>query len=89
MATCSDLKDGKKLWHKRIPGSCWASPILASDKIYFFVKEGGSAVMKSDGSEEILSENTLTIGKNRIYGVAPVNGAFIVRTGSELICIGG
>ena len=88
VATCNDLKDGKKLWHKRIPGSCWASPILASDKIYFFVKEGDSAVMKSDGSEEILSENTLTIGKTRIYGVAPVNGAFIVRTGSELICIG-
>ena len=83
---CNDLKTGKKLWHKRIQGSCWASPTLADDKIYFFVKEGGAAVFKSDGTNNVLAENTLTI-KSRIYGVAPVDGALIVRTGQELLCL--
>ena len=83
---CNDLKTGKKLWHKRIQGSCWASPTLADDKIYFFIKEGGAAVFKSDGTNNVLAENTLTI-KSRIYGVAPVDGALIVRTGQELLCL--
>lgn len=86
VATCHRLEDGKMLWHKRLPGSCWASPFLAGDNLYFFIKEGAAVVMKADGSGEILAENTLRI-QGRIYGVAPVNGAMVVRTGTELICI--
>ena len=50
VALCLSLENGKKVWHKRLPSSCWASPFRAEDKIYFFIKEGGSIVMKADGS---------------------------------------
>ena len=86
VAFCQSLEDGKKIWHKRLPGSCWASPFLAGGKVYFFIKEGAAVVIKADGRDEFLAENTLRI-QGRIYGVAPVNGAILVRTGTELICI--
>ena len=86
VAFCHDLKTGKKLWHQRVAGSCWASPIAADGRVYFFAKEGGATVMEGGGSEKVLAENPLTI-TGRIYGVAVVDGAFLVRTGKELIRI--
>lgn len=86
VATCHDLKDGKKLWDLRLPGSCWASPICSNERVYFFTKDGVTLVIKNDGSQEILSNNKLSI-EGRIYGVAAVDRFFVIRTGSELICV--
>ena len=45
-----------------------------------------TVVIKNDGSKKVLSENKVSI-EGRIYGVAAVNRSFVVRTGSELLCI--
>ena len=87
VATCHEIKTGKKLWNLRLPGSCWASPLSAGDRIYFFTKEGTTIVLSADGTSKILAENKLAI-EGRIYGVAAVNNAFVIRTGLELIRIG-
>ena len=86
MATCHDVQNGKKRWDLRLPGSCWASPISSTDHVYFFTKDGETLVIKNDGSQEVSSQNKLSI-EGRIYGVAVVNRTFVIRTGSELICI--
>ena len=86
VATCHNLVDGKKLWDLRLPGSCWASPLHAPGRVYFFTKEGATVVLKDDGSTEKLSENSLSI-EGKIYGLAAAENAFIMRTGSELICL--
>ena len=86
VATCHDVQNGKKRWDLRLPGSCWASPISSSDHVYFFTKDGETLVIKNDGSQEVSSQNKLSI-EGRIYGVAAVNRTFLIRTGSELICI--
>ena len=86
VATCHDLTNGTKKWDLRLPGSCWASPISSAGRVYFFTKDGETLVIKSDGSKEILSQNKLSIN-GRIYGVAAVAYSFVIRTGSELICV--
>ncbi len=87
VATCHEIKTGKKLWNLRLPGSCWASPLSAEKRIYFFTKEGTAIVLPADGTSKILAENKLNI-EGRIYGVAAVNNAFVIRTGLELIRVG-
>ena len=86
VATCHALSDGKKRWDLRLPGSCWASPLHAPGRVYFFTKEGVTVVLKDDGSTEKLSENSLSI-EGKIYGFAASKRSFVLRTGSELICI--
>ena len=44
-------------------------------------------MLSADGTSKILAENKLAI-EGRIYGVAAVNNAFVIRTGLELIRIG-
>jgi outer membrane protein assembly factor BamB len=87
VVSCHELKDGRKLWNLRLPASCWASPMRTLDRVYFFTKDGVTIVLKDDGSKEILAENKLSI-EGRVYGVASINRAFVIRTGTELICVG-
>ena len=86
VATCHELENGKKKWDLRLPGSCWASPLHAPQRIYFFTKDGETVVLKDDGSREILSQNVLSID-GRVYGFAVAQSQFVVRTGNELICL--
>jgi len=85
-----DMKTGKKRWDQRIASSCWASPVLAGDRVYFFGKDGSTTVMQADTAEpKILAESKLTLtDETRLYGVAAVDGAWLIRTGDELICVG-
>ncbi len=86
VATCHDLEDGKKKWDLRLPGSCWASPLHAPGRVYFFTKEGSSIVLDDQGGQKILAQNDLTID-GRIYGFAVLNRSMVLRTGEELICL--
>ncbi|MHC4989929.1 MAG: VPS10 domain-containing protein [Planctomycetota bacterium] len=89
IVTCVDLEQGDTEWDVRISGSCWASPVGAGDRVYFFGKEGVTTVLAADSSgPTTLAENTLSIDDGTVYGVAAVDGAFLVRTGTKLIRIG-
>jgi outer membrane protein assembly factor BamB len=81
---CLDLKTGAELWNARIEGECWASPMAVGDRIYFFTIDGNSKVLRAGEKLEVLAENRLSI-EGRIYGVASVDGALLVRTGRRLI----
>lgn len=82
-----DLKTGKTLWDNRLPASCWASPLGGAGRVYFFTRDGVCVVVKADAEFESLAENKLTI-KGRVYGVAAVEGVFLIRTGTSLIRVG-
>ncbi|HEY5313222.1 MAG TPA: PQQ-binding-like beta-propeller repeat protein [Pirellulales bacterium] len=86
-AFCLDLATGRTLWTQRLAGSCWASPVGAEGRVYFFGKDGVTTVVKAAATFEKLAINKLTI-EGRVYGVAPVHGAFLLRTGKKLICVG-
>lgn len=86
VATCVAEESGKTLWSERL-GSCWASPIGAAGRVYFFGKDGTTKVVAAADKFELLAENTLKID-GRLYGAAAVPGAFVLRTGQKLICVG-
>lgn len=56
---CLDLKTGEEKYAERLPGLCWATPIAAGDRVYFFGKDGVTTVVKSGGSFETLATNRL------------------------------
>ncbi len=91
VATCVELATGKTLWSQRLPGSCWASPLGAGDRVYFFTKDGETVVVAAAGDQDhrptVLAENSLP-ESGTVYGVAAVPGAFVVRTTEKLYRIG-
>lgn len=84
---CVDLESGQVHWRERLPGSCWASPLGAEGRVYFFTREGATVVARAGEQFEQLAENQLPT-EDRVYGVAAVEGAIIVREGSRLTRIG-
>ena len=90
--SCLDLETGDVLWTTRLGSSTWASPIAAGELLYFFGTDGDTSVIQIRPEQHAempptVSVNALTI-ESRIYGVAAINGAFLIRTGSKLICVG-
>jgi len=56
---CFDLKTGKECYAERIDGPCWASPIGAAGRVYFFGKNGVTTVVKAGPTFEIIASNPL------------------------------
>ena len=88
VAACIDAESGDTLWSERLPGSCWATPLGALNRVYFFGKDGVTTVVSSGPKFERLAENRLSIDEGRVYGTAAVPGALVLRTGKKLICVG-
>jgi outer membrane protein assembly factor BamB len=92
VATCIDLADGKTLWSQRLPGSCWASPLGAGDRVYFFTKDGKTVVISADETDgrraKVLAENEPPV-EGTVYGVAVVPGAIVLRTTGHLVKLAG
>lgn len=87
VAACCDAKTGEERWSERLAGSCWASPLGAGDRVYFFTTVGVTEVWRAGPKPERLAKNELA-APDRIYGVAAVDGAILIRQSSRLICVG-
>jgi outer membrane protein assembly factor BamB len=76
---------GATFWKHRLPGACWASPLSDGRHVYFFGVEGKTVVMTLQTDQPVVvSENALTLA-GRVYGLAAVDGAFILRTDRTLV----
>ena len=85
---CLELGSGRSRWAARLASAAWATPIVNGDRVYVFGTDGVASVFAADTAEPIeLARNSLTVSE-RVYGVAAVDGALLVRTGRELIRIG-
>ncbi len=84
VAYCLDLATGQELWRERIGGECWASPLAANGRVYFFTNEGYSLVTEAGATFKQLAKNELP-ELDRIYGVAALEGALLLRSGRRLI----
>lgn len=87
VAYCLDVKTGKESWDARLPAACWASPVGGAGRVYFFTRDGVCVVAKAGKEFELLSENKLAV-KGKVYGVAAVEGAFLIRTGTSVVRVG-
>lgn len=84
VAFCLDLQTGEERWRQRLGGECWASPLAAGERLYFFTNTGKTVVIRTGAKFELLAENTLS-NVERVYGVAAVNHALLLRLGQRLI----
>ncbi|MGH9832718.1 MAG: PQQ-binding-like beta-propeller repeat protein [Blastocatellia bacterium] len=84
VAFCLDLQTGEERWRTRLGGEVWASPLAAGDRIYFFGVDGKTFVMRAGAKLEQLAINELS-GVERVYGVAAVDRALLLRSGRKLI----
>ena len=83
-----ELATGRSRWATRLASAAWATPIVNGDRIYVFGTNGVASIFAADAAEPTeLARNALTLSE-RLYAVAAVDGALLVRTGSELIRIG-
>jgi outer membrane protein assembly factor BamB len=89
VAFCVDAETGRTIKSRRLEESCWASPLGATDRVYFVAKNGQTVVTRAGDELEILADNKLTLDDGmRIFGVAAVDGALLLRAGTRLICVG-
>ena len=86
VAYCLSLETGRELWVQRLKGQNWASPIGAGDYVYFFSAKKGTEVLRASNRFEKLAENP-ALGSGRLYGVAAVDSAFLIRYGGRLVKI--
>ena len=83
-----ELGSGRSRWATRLASAAWATPIVNGDRVYVFGTDGVASIFAADAAEPIeLARNALTVSE-RVYGVAAIDGALLVRTGRELIRIG-
>ncbi len=87
VAFSHDRSTGAQRWSLRLPDSCWATPVVSGDRVFFFSKNGATTVL-SEGPEgpRKLAESKLSV-TGRVYGVAAIDGAWLIRTGDRLVCI--
>jgi outer membrane protein assembly factor BamB len=86
VAQCVDAKTGEVKWTHRLPGACWASPIASEGRIFFFCKDGAVVTLKAGPELVELAESQLS-ATDVVYGIAAVDGSWIVRTGRGLVRI--
>lgn len=88
VVTCVDAATGEVKWTDRLPGPCWTSPIASEGRVFFFCKEGAVAVYQQGAEKKLLGENSLST-TDVVYGVAAVDGSWIIRTGRGLVRVSG
>ncbi|HBM77905.1 MAG TPA: hypothetical protein DD438_07320 [Verrucomicrobiales bacterium] len=84
------ISDGKQRWEYRLPDGCWASPVAAGERIYFFCKNGKAVVLAAEGDQpQVLSENSIRVAEDdKVYGFAVAGNRFVLRIGRELVAVG-
>ena len=84
------ISDGKQRWEYRLPDGCWASPVAAGERIYFFCKNGKAVVLAAEGDQpQVLSENSIRVAEDdKVYGFAVAGNRFVLRIGRELVVVG-
>lgn len=72
---CFDKKTGEEKYAERLDESCWATPIGAGDRIYFFGRRGQTTVIAAGDTFKKLATNRLFPEESATAGVPPSGGA--------------
>ncbi len=81
--SCLEAETGKQVWKNRLPGNYSASPIYASNRIYFSNEESVTTVIEPARTFKVLAENRLE--KEELLASPAVAGnALFIRTEKHL-----
>lgn len=84
---CHAADSGKLLFEERLPEGCWASPIGAGDHVFLFGEKGTTTVLAAADTFQSVATNVLSVEKP-VHGVAATDGAWLVRSHRQLLCLG-
>ena len=87
IATCIGALTGDIHWQHRLGGNHSASPIYAGGRIYFQNEEGVTTVIEPGTTFKQLARNELD--GSTLASIAVSDGAFFIRTGTDLYRIEG
>jgi outer membrane protein assembly factor BamB len=91
IAYCAKADTGELVYEKRLNrfDQVYASPILAEERIYYFDRAGGAAVIAAKPEFEQLATNRIEGDRTRFDGSPAVDGnRLLVRSNKFLYCIG-
>jgi outer membrane protein assembly factor BamB len=82
IASCLEAQTGREVWHERLGGRYWASPLYAEGRLYFFSEGGVTHVGEAGRSWKELAANKLETG---CMGSPAVAGkSLFIRTKTHL-----
>jgi outer membrane protein assembly factor BamB len=80
---CGDVRTGELLWHVRLKGTYWATPVLAGGHLYCVNQDGDMQVVRLDEKQgELVAENRF--GEPMHASPAVAGGAMYVRSDKHL-----
>ena len=83
IASCLGAQTGELVWKERLEGKYSASPIYASDRIYFFNENAVTTVIKPSRQFEVLAVNRLA--EEQLMASPAVAGkSLFIRTAKHL-----
>jgi outer membrane protein assembly factor BamB len=82
VASSLDALTGKLHWRERLPGTYYASPLAASNRIYFFNQDGTTTVIKPGRQFVVLATNMLN--EKTMASPAIADKAIYLRTADHL-----
>ena len=83
---CLDAATGDEVWKERIGRGFRATPLVAGNRIYFFTKEGKTAIVNAARTFHVVAECDL--GEDTIASPAVAGGNLFIRTRAHLYRIG-
>ncbi len=86
IAICLDAATGKEVWKQRLGRTFRATPLVAGKRVYFFTKEGKTAVVEAARTFRVIAESDL--GEDTMASPAVAGGDLFIRTQGHLYRIG-
>jgi outer membrane protein assembly factor BamB len=86
VVTCADAGTGEAVWHQRLGGIFFASPVAGDGKVYMVSETGETYVLRAGRAAEILAKNELD--ERMLASPAISNGRLFLRSDGTLFCIG-
>jgi outer membrane protein assembly factor BamB len=87
--TTYDVKSGQIHFTERLGSRVMASPLTASERVYFQMENGDVIVIKPGRTLEIIAQNSIAPGRGEIFRAAlsPIQGQLFARSRSVVYCI--
>ena len=86
VVSCLDAVTGDLHWRERVSGSCSASLLHASGRIYLLDEQGKTFVFAASPEYKLVAENDLN--DRALASIVTADGALFIRTASALWRIG-
>jgi outer membrane protein assembly factor BamB len=87
IVSCVKAASGETLWHNRVGGNFFGSPICVGDRLYNIADDGSVVVIAASDSFNLLAK--IPLGEQSHSTPAVADGTMYLRTVSHLYSIGG